>query len=103
MPCSSGPCYQHIMQGRITERKITAIAGNTQRLDGGAMFGNAPRALWTRWAEPDDDNRIPLACRAMLIEDSMNGVEKEAITVTKRTAPGFTSPAWECPVGFSMV
>jgi len=70
MPCSSGPCYQHIMQGRITERKITAIAGNTQRLDGGAMFGNAPRALWTRWAEPDDDNRIPLACRAMLIEEA---------------------------------
>jgi len=57
------------MQGRITGRTITAIAGNTQRLDGGAMFGNAPRALWTRWAEPDADNRIPLACRAMLIEE----------------------------------
>jgi glyoxylase-like metal-dependent hydrolase (beta-lactamase superfamily II) len=50
-------------------RTITAIAGNTQRLDGGAMFGNAPKALWARWIEPDDRNRIPLACRAMLVHD----------------------------------
>ncbi|MCA8921170.1 MAG: MBL fold metallo-hydrolase [Planctomycetes bacterium] len=33
------------------------------------MFGNAPKALWTRWIEPDAQNRIPLACRAMLIEE----------------------------------
>ncbi|NOY91190.1 MAG: MBL fold metallo-hydrolase [Deltaproteobacteria bacterium] len=57
------------MQPPIIERKISSIAGNTQRLDGGAMFGNAPRALWSRWSEPDDGNRIPLACRAMLIEE----------------------------------
>jgi len=50
-------------------RTITALNGNSQRLDGGAMFGNAPKAMWTRWATPDGDNRIPLACRAMLVED----------------------------------
>ena len=33
------------------------------------MFGNAPRALWQRWIAPDERNRIPLACRALLIED----------------------------------
>jgi len=33
------------------------------------MFGNAPRALWHKWVEPDERNRIPLACRALLIED----------------------------------
>lgn len=49
--------------------KISPIEGNSQRLDGGAMFGNAPRALWQRWIEPDELGRIPLACRAMLIED----------------------------------
>lgn len=43
--------------------------GNSQRLDGGAMFGNAPKALWTRWAEPDELNRIPLACRCLLIQE----------------------------------
>jgi glyoxylase-like metal-dependent hydrolase (beta-lactamase superfamily II) len=38
-------------------------------LDGGAMFGNAPRALWSRWAAPDEAGRIALACRALLVED----------------------------------
>jgi len=47
----------------------TTVLGNSQRLDGGAMFGNAPRALWSRWLAPDDLSRIPLACRALLVED----------------------------------
>ena len=34
--------------------RISSIEGNRQRLDGGAMFGNAPRALWSRWMEPDE-------------------------------------------------
>lgn len=51
-------------------RTLTAVAGNTQRLDGGAMFGNAPKPLWERWIPADEKNRIPLACRAMLIEDA---------------------------------
>lgn len=33
------------------------------------MFGNAPRELWSRWVEPDGRHRIPLACRALLVED----------------------------------
>ena len=47
---------------------VTAIEGNRQRLDGGAMYGNAPKALWTRWSDADSLNRIELACRALLIE-----------------------------------
>jgi len=46
--------------------KLWSILGNSQKLDGGAMFGNAPRALWSRWSVPDDQNRIALACRALL-------------------------------------
>ncbi|QCO67407.1 MBL fold metallo-hydrolase [Luteimonas yindakuii] len=46
--------------------KLWSIQGNSQQLDGGAMFGNAPRALWTRWVQPDERNRIPLATRALL-------------------------------------
>ena len=46
--------------------KLWSILGNSQKLDGGAMFGNAPRALWSRWSPPDDANRIALACRALL-------------------------------------
>lgn len=48
---------------------LSSVLGNSQRLDGGAMFGNAPRALWSRWASPDDQHRIPLACRTLLIEE----------------------------------
>ncbi|MBX3020952.1 MAG: MBL fold metallo-hydrolase [Bdellovibrionales bacterium] len=47
---------------------ITSIEGNRQKLDGGAMFGNAPRAVWERWIAPDEAGRIPLACRCLLIE-----------------------------------
>jgi len=46
--------------------KLWSIRGNSQKLDGGAMFGNAPRAMWAQWAAPDEHNRIALACRALL-------------------------------------
>ena len=48
---------------------IDSIEGNRQRLDGGAMFGNVPRAMWEKWAPTDDLHRIDLACRAFLIRD----------------------------------
>jgi glyoxylase-like metal-dependent hydrolase (beta-lactamase superfamily II) len=52
--------------------RLWSIEGNRQRLDGGAMFGNAPRALWSRWLTPDEENRVELACRGLLARD-VNG------------------------------
>ena len=49
--------------------ELFSLRGNSQQLDGGAMFGNAPKALWSRWIAPDDQNRIPLACRCLLVKD----------------------------------
>ncbi|KQN98183.1 MULTISPECIES: MBL fold metallo-hydrolase [Stenotrophomonas] len=46
--------------------KLWSIRGNSQKLDGGAMFGNAPKAVWEKWTPADDLNRIELACRALL-------------------------------------
>ena len=46
--------------------KLWSILGNSQKLDGGAMFGNAPKAMWERWTSVDAGNRIDLACRALL-------------------------------------
>jgi glyoxylase-like metal-dependent hydrolase (beta-lactamase superfamily II) len=46
--------------------QLWAIEGNRQWLDGGAMFGNAPRVVWEKWLTPDEQGRIPLACRALL-------------------------------------
>ena len=53
----------------MTERRLYSVEGNTQKLDGGAMFGNAPKPLWERWASPDERNRIDLACRALLVKE----------------------------------
>lgn len=50
--------------------KIIPLEGNTQLLDGGAMFGNAPKEMWKKWVSPDALNRIPLACRSLLIQDA---------------------------------
>jgi glyoxylase-like metal-dependent hydrolase (beta-lactamase superfamily II) len=58
--------------------KLTSLLGNSQRLDGGAMFGNAPRAVWSQWAEPDEQGRIALACRAFLVEDGGRRILLEA-------------------------
>ena len=46
--------------------KLWSILGNSQKLDGGAMFGNAPKAMWSKWVAVDESNRIELACRALL-------------------------------------
>lgn len=59
-------------------RTLTALTGNSQRLDGGAMFGNAPKALWSRWSTPDAENRIPLACRCALVREPGRNVLLEA-------------------------
>ncbi|MBT8338258.1 MAG: MBL fold metallo-hydrolase [Gemmatimonadetes bacterium] len=48
--------------------RIHALEAGLQWLDGGAMFGVVPRPLWSRKAEPDERNRIPLALRCLLIE-----------------------------------
>src|SRR5439155_14220970 len=49
--------------------RLDSVEGNTQRLDGGAMFGNCPRVVWERWAPPDEKHRIRLACRSLLIRE----------------------------------
>jgi glyoxylase-like metal-dependent hydrolase (beta-lactamase superfamily II) len=46
--------------------KLWSLIGNSQKLDGGAMFGNAPQAMWRQWSPPDQHNRIELACRCLL-------------------------------------
>jgi glyoxylase-like metal-dependent hydrolase (beta-lactamase superfamily II) len=32
------------------------------------MYGNCPRAVWQKWSPPDEQNRITLATRALLVE-----------------------------------
>lgn len=54
--------------------KLTSLMGNSQKLDGGAMFGNVPKALWEKWASPDERNRITLACRTLLVQTATQNI-----------------------------
>lgn len=47
---------------------LFSIVGSRQKLDGGAMFGNAPKPLWEQWIPADGRNRISLACRSLLVQ-----------------------------------
>ena len=42
------------------------------------MFGNAPKPMWERWIPPDDHNRIPLACRCLVVRDGDRVILLEA-------------------------
>ncbi|MBA3957456.1 MAG: MBL fold metallo-hydrolase [Parachlamydiaceae bacterium] len=59
-------------------KKLHAISGNTQWLDGGSMFGNAPKALWEKWIPADERNRIHLATRALLFQTGSKNILFEA-------------------------
>lgn len=47
---------------------VTLINGGRLKLDGGAMFGLVPKALWNRTCPADEHNRIALACNCLLVE-----------------------------------
>ncbi len=53
--------------------RFEVFAPNTGmfRLDGGAMFGTVPKPLWEKAIPPDEQNRIPMALRIMVIKDSV--------------------------------
>jgi glyoxylase-like metal-dependent hydrolase (beta-lactamase superfamily II) len=57
-----------VLKEGMKKMTFTEVLGNAQKLDGGAMFGNAPRTVWQKWIAPDELGRIPLACRALLVE-----------------------------------
>ncbi|MCY1283606.1 putative quorum-quenching lactonase YtnP [compost metagenome] len=50
-------------------RCMSTLSGPVRRLDGGSMFGSMPRRLWSKRFEPDQDNQIALATRALLVQE----------------------------------
>ncbi|HKX45447.1 MAG TPA: hypothetical protein VJP77_01980, partial [Planctomycetota bacterium] len=46
--------------------RVHALTDGYLRLDGGAMWGVVPAALWRAWTPPDADNTIRLALRPFL-------------------------------------
>lgn len=48
--------------------KLYAIETGDFKLDGGAMFGVVPKTLWSRGISADENNRITMTMRCLLIE-----------------------------------
>jgi len=55
---------------KIGQYSLHTIETGQLGLDGGAMFGIVPKALWERRIPSDDMNRIPLHMRCLLLESS---------------------------------
>lgn len=52
---------------------LYSIDAGRFRLDGGAMFGVVPKTLWSRYIDVDENNRIAMAMRCLLIESENTG------------------------------
>lgn len=52
----------------MQKTSFTVIQGNRMRLDGGSMFGNAPKALWEKWMPADERNMIDIASNCLLVQ-----------------------------------
>jgi glyoxylase-like metal-dependent hydrolase (beta-lactamase superfamily II) len=48
--------------------RVEVVPDSEFRLDGGAMFGVVPRALWERVAPPDERNRVRLNANCLYVE-----------------------------------
>ncbi|MCC7240568.1 MAG: methylmalonyl-CoA epimerase [Acidobacteria bacterium] len=52
---------------QLGDLELISVSDGFFRLDGGAMFGVVPRALWQARLPPDDRHRIPLGLRPLIV------------------------------------
>jgi glyoxylase-like metal-dependent hydrolase (beta-lactamase superfamily II) len=62
------------MPSSIGRFAVHEVRDGTFALDGGAMFGVVPKALWSKLAPPDERNRVPLALRCLLVVDGQRRI-----------------------------
>lgn len=55
---------------KLGNLRIHYLNGGITHIDGGAMFGVVPKALWTRKYEVNDKNQIPLPTHPILIQSN---------------------------------
>lgn len=58
--------------------KVTWLNGGNNHLDGGAMFGVVPKALWSKRYPANEDNRIELRADPLLIQAEGRNILVEA-------------------------
>ncbi len=61
------PASSAISRYTLGDLELISLFDGFLRLDGGAMFGVVPKALWAKHATPDEKNRILLAMRPLVV------------------------------------
>ena len=64
------------MGARLGHWDLQMIETGDFALDGGAMFGVVPKVLWSRDHPPDEENRIDMTMRALLLRGEVEGRER---------------------------
>jgi len=59
---------------QIGQYELHSIETGRFALDGGAMFGIVPKPLWSKLNPSDDENRIEMALRSLLIMDDKHKI-----------------------------
>ncbi len=72
-PASSVPPLA-VTRYTVGDFELISLYDGTFRLDGGAMFGVVPKALWEKKTHADDANRIPLTMRPLIVRDGKRTV-----------------------------
>src|SRR5271154_2863494 len=85
-PLSSFARRRGICRLKFGQFDLTIIRECTFKLDGGAMFGVVPKALWSKSSPADELNRIALSCNLLLIESPHGKVLVETGMGTKWSA-----------------
>ncbi len=63
---------------RVGPYVVTLLDMGDIWLDGGALFGVVPKPMWSKIMEPDEHNRLKLACRGLLLQ----GAERTIVVDT---------------------
>ncbi|RMF93740.1 MAG: MBL fold metallo-hydrolase [Candidatus Schekmanbacteria bacterium] len=62
------------MYMQIGNLEVELLCAGYFSLDGGASFGIIPKAVWQKVCEADEENRIRVACRSLLIKTEKKNI-----------------------------
>ena len=68
-PAPKVELFRTVGRHMLGDLELVTLSDGFFALDGGAMFGTVPRALWEKRLPPDDANRVPLGMRPLIVRD----------------------------------
>jgi methylmalonyl-CoA epimerase len=73
-PASKVELFTTATRFALGDFELITLSDGFMGLDGGAMFGVVPRTLWEKRLPPDDDNRIPLGMRPLVVRSGQTTI-----------------------------